>query len=290
MKQTIPTRAGDDPSSSQPHLPVSVNDYSDETQVVPMGWQGDEAPTMPGVPSVLLRDRSISPMPKAQEGYEARKKRRAALFYAVMCVGILLVCALLVVSSLGGLAHLLPKSSTVVGEKTQNSGSASGPLQTSTVAASGSSKIIFVPVGGGTVPPGATATPVTGIAPTSVSAITPTAASSITPTPAVTPTSIPNPPPGGTGVVAPVLDCVISSIGPGFVAYFGYINSGSSVVSLPVGPKNHFLGVPPDEGQPTNFSPGTQTFAVAVRSPGRPVTWVLDGSRVVATANSTPCF
>ena len=60
----------------------------------------------------------------------------------------------------------------------------------------------------------------------------------------------------GGGVLIPILDCVDNNGNGTYTAHFGYVNSGSSVITLPVGPKNMFVGGDKDRGQPTVFYPG----------------------------------
>ena len=56
--------------------------------------------------------------------------------------------------------------------------------------------------------------------------------------------------------LVPLLDCVVNNGDGTYTAHFGYLNSGSEVIDLPVGPKNMFVGGDKDRGQPTAFFPG----------------------------------
>jgi hypothetical protein len=60
----------------------------------------------------------------------------------------------------------------------------------------------------------------------------------------------------GGHTLIPVLDCVQNNGNGTYTAHFGYVNSGSAVIDLPVGPKNMFVGGDKDRGQPTAFLPG----------------------------------
>ncbi|OPY51709.1 MAG: hypothetical protein A4E49_02111 [Methanosaeta sp. PtaU1.Bin112] len=74
-----------------------------------------------------------------------------------------------------------------------------------------------------------------------------------------------------------------------YTAFFGYSNTNSVAVSLPVGENNLFTPSPDDQGQPTTFEPGTQTAVFAVDFKGNSLVWHLDGSTVEANKNSPGC-
>jgi hypothetical protein len=80
-----------------------------------------------------------------------------------------------------------------------------------------------------------------------------------------------------------------------YTAHFGYLNQGSDVITLPVGPKNMFVGGEPDRGQPTVFFPGEflTEFSVVFDALDT-LKWMLkaDGDRrhqVEASATSEVC-
>lgn len=256
-----------------------MNNYSS----IPGSWENDTMSASPDVPAPIPPQKLFMPaVTPGRQDYEVQKRRQAALFYVIMCASILLVFLLLFISAMGGLSHLLSqKSSTspAPGGGKNTGVAVTSPTQAAATATSGPSQIIFTPSTGNAP------TPTPGITPTPIAAITPTVDVTPPPTPGVTPTA------GGTGTVTPVLDCVIRfPIRAGYTAFFGYTNNGTATVTIPVGPNNHFVGAPINERQPTRFAPGSQTIAVTVRSTGRRVSWVLDGSSATATANSTPCF
>src|SRR4029077_4956188 len=80
-----------------------------------------------------------------------------------------------------------------------------------------------------------------------------------------------------------------------FTAHFGYLNTGSSVITLPVGSKNMFVGGDKDRGQPTVCNPGEplSEFTVVFDALDT-LKWMLkaDGDRrhqVEASATSEAC-
>ncbi len=115
--------------------------------------------------------------------------------------------------------------------------------------------------------------------------------------------------------ITPVLECVVKKYGghdddlksststfggehddSGYIAYFGYRNENSKLVSIPIGASNNFGGSywSQDKGQPTFFEPGQQHFVFAVPFGSHGITWSLKGPdgtmrTVTAAANSTPC-
>ncbi len=101
--------------------------------------------------------------------------------------------------------------------------------------------------------------------------------------------------PGASGdptQVTPVLDCVAS--GPGvYTGVFGYKNTSSSPVVVPIGSNNKFTGgaagSPPGRGQPIDFASGTQDGAFVVDFDGTALTWQLGGHSVTASSSSTAC-
>lgn len=99
----------------------------------------------------------------------------------------------------------------------------------------------------------------------------------------------------GGHTLVPVLDCVVNNGNGTYTAYFGYINSGSEVIDLPVGPKNKFVDGDPDRGQPTAFFPGEHTSEFSVVFGAlETLKWMVkaDGDRrhiVEASATSEAC-
>src|SRR5258708_22888616 len=57
--------------------------------------------------------------------------------------------------------------------------------------------------------------------------------------------------------VKPVLKCVDKLTNNQYKAHFGYTNSSSSSISIPVGFFNRFWPPPISKGQPTTFAPGS---------------------------------
>jgi hypothetical protein len=99
----------------------------------------------------------------------------------------------------------------------------------------------------------------------------------------------------GGSVLVPLLDCVENNGDGTFTAHFGYVNTGSSAITLPVGPKNMFVGGDKDRGQPTVFNPGEHlsVFSVVFGALDT-LKWLLkaDGDRrhqVEASATSEAC-
>jgi hypothetical protein len=97
-------------------------------------------------------------------------------------------------------------------------------------------------------------------------------------------------------VLIPLLECVDNNGDGTFTAHFGYLNQGSDVITLPVGPQNMFVGGDKDRGQPTVFLPGEQLSVFSVVFDGLDtIKWLLkaDGDRrhqVEASATSEGCM
>lgn len=96
-------------------------------------------------------------------------------------------------------------------------------------------------------------------------------------------------------VLVPLLECVDNNGDGTYTAHFGYLNAGSSAITLPVGPKNMFVGGDKDRGQPTVFYPGEHLsqFTVVFDALDT-LKWMLkaDGDRrhqVEASATSEVC-
>jgi hypothetical protein len=99
----------------------------------------------------------------------------------------------------------------------------------------------------------------------------------------------------GAHTLVPLLECVENNGDGTYTAHFGYLNTGSSVISLPVGPKNMFVGGDQDRGQPVVFYPGEHLseFSVVFDALDT-LKWLLkaDGDRrhqVEASATSEAC-
>lgn len=60
----------------------------------------------------------------------------------------------------------------------------------------------------------------------------------------------------GGNMLIPLLECVDNNGDGTYTAHFGYLSTSSSVITLPVGPKNMFVGGDKDRGQPVVFYPG----------------------------------
>ena len=90
--------------------------------------------------------------------------------------------------------------------------------------------------------------------------------------------------------VKPVLKCVDKLANNQYRAHFGYTNSSSSSVSIPVGFFNRFWPPPIFRGQPTVFAPGSQADVVQVTFSGFSASiWVLGDHFTVATKFSKLC-
>jgi hypothetical protein len=99
----------------------------------------------------------------------------------------------------------------------------------------------------------------------------------------------------GGNVLIPLLECVDNNGNGTYTAHFGYLNNGSSVITLPIGSKNMFVGGDKDRGQPTVFYPGEHLseFTVVFDALDT-IKWLLkaDGDRrhqVEASATSEAC-
>jgi hypothetical protein len=94
----------------------------------------------------------------------------------------------------------------------------------------------------------------------------------------------------GTSKVKPVLECIVKQSDGSYRAYWGYTNSSSSNVTIPVGSSNTFTPAPADRGQPTVFTPGTKhsVFSTVFPASGS-VTWKVQGTSVTATKRSKCC-
>lgn len=95
-----------------------------------------------------------------------------------------------------------------------------------------------------------------------------------------------------TGPV-PSLDCVATSGASGLVtAYFGYANTTGAGADFAVGEENQVFPLDANQGQPTDFVPGTypSVFSVTFDPILIPtVSWILDGAEADASATSPQC-
>jgi hypothetical protein len=90
--------------------------------------------------------------------------------------------------------------------------------------------------------------------------------------------------------VRPVLKCVEKTGTNTYSAHFGYTNSSSASISIPIGFFNRFFPSPINGGQPTVFSPGTQPDVVRVPfNRTGAVAWILGVSFDIATSRSRAC-
>jgi hypothetical protein len=64
--------------------------------------------------------------------------------------------------------------------------------------------------------------------------------------------------------VAPILNCVMRNANGSYTAKFGYDNSTSAAVTIPVGANNYFTPGAQNRGQTTTFQPGVVTNAFSV--------------------------
>ncbi|HEY0602799.1 MAG TPA: PqqD family protein [Herpetosiphonaceae bacterium] len=96
------------------------------------------------------------------------------------------------------------------------------------------------------------------------------------------------------GDVFPTLQCVVNNGDGTYTAYFGYVNTSSLPVVIPVEPifaKNMFTTNPKYRGQPTVFLPGTYNWVFSVVFDGSKITWMIKQDnaarqQVSADANS----
>jgi hypothetical protein len=95
------------------------------------------------------------------------------------------------------------------------------------------------------------------------------------------------------GTITPFVDCVAQNTTTGVdVAYFGYDDTESDSLNIAVGDSNEFLPGDQYQSQPTAFTPGVLQTVVAVEfDPALvlSVSWVLEGTQAVATADSPAC-
>ena len=92
------------------------------------------------------------------------------------------------------------------------------------------------------------------------------------------------PEPPEPGALTPVVECVTE--GTPNVAWFGYVNTVSEPVTVPVGADN---SVTPSGTPPTVFGPGTARFVFRVDTTATSASWTLQGTTVTADAGSPRC-
>jgi len=89
--------------------------------------------------------------------------------------------------------------------------------------------------------------------------------------------------------VTPIVECV-EELGPDkFVAHFGYDNTTTATVQVPIGKHNRFVPKPKDRGQPTDFLAGTHHDVFSVPFDGKPLAWLLTAKHAIATKASPAC-
>jgi hypothetical protein len=109
------------------------------------------------------------------------------------------------------------------------------------------------------------------------------------------PVASPTPPPTGTVLdVVPILDCNARVNQTHFRSYLSYDTrtTGVAFVTVPIGDKNKFTPIAPNQGQPTQFFAGRSTvYNTAVDiSVGQPVNWLLTKYNLgIAEAETNRC-
>jgi hypothetical protein len=90
------------------------------------------------------------------------------------------------------------------------------------------------------------------------------------------------------GRVTPVLDCYVDNRDGSWTAVFGYQNTTSTTVTIPVGPDNKVTPTTYGTPQPTTFAPGLHhgAFSVTVTRGAGPM-WHLDQDNLAARKKST---
>jgi hypothetical protein len=92
--------------------------------------------------------------------------------------------------------------------------------------------------------------------------------------------------------LTPTLDCVVTSASGELTAYFGYTNTGSNSISIPIGDDNSIFPGIADQGEPTTFDIGAypKVFAVTFDPVIFPVvSWTLNGLEANADDQSPQC-
>jgi hypothetical protein len=93
--------------------------------------------------------------------------------------------------------------------------------------------------------------------------------------------------------LTPVLTCMDDLGRNNYRAHFGYTNSSTRSVSVPIGALNFFVPLPKNQGQPTSFAPGShpEVFTVnfSTRDGWDRLAWWLSGRRALATRTTRLC-
>jgi hypothetical protein len=93
--------------------------------------------------------------------------------------------------------------------------------------------------------------------------------------------------------VTPTVSCYWSNTDGSLTFSVGYVNSGATTVTYPVGPLNYVTPAPQDRGQPTVFLSGTHTnvWAPTVSSAdmGNNPNWLVNGVAVSYAGNIPAC-
>ncbi len=92
--------------------------------------------------------------------------------------------------------------------------------------------------------------------------------------------------------VQPMLECVWQDGADPHVyeAVWGYNNTSSTMVALPIGASNGFSPEPADRGQGTSFLPGSHDNTMVTPWDGNgTLKWTLDAGTAVAKKNSSAC-
>jgi Dictyostelium (slime mold) repeat len=91
-------------------------------------------------------------------------------------------------------------------------------------------------------------------------------------------------------LVKPVLECVTQQGATQFTAFFGYSNTATEDVFIPVNStSNKFTPSPIDRSQPTLFIPGRQRSVFSVQFNGSNLVWKLGPRTSTASSNSARC-
>lgn len=90
--------------------------------------------------------------------------------------------------------------------------------------------------------------------------------------------------------VRPTLKCVDKLSSTSYRAHFGYTNSSTSSIAVPIGFYNRFFPSPQGRGQPTTFLAGSHPDILQVTfSSSSLMAWVLGSGVVTATRNTSLC-
>jgi hypothetical protein len=96
---------------------------------------------------------------------------------------------------------------------------------------------------------------------------------------------------GAADTVKPKLECVfkVPDKDGTYVSVWGYENTGTAPVEIPIGTNNRFDPTPEGRGQPTRFAAGRQTNVFTVTWDGTNLTWRINGAGVTGSRNSKEC-